>query len=88
MNIVIFGLLVMISLLGIAAIAVPIARRLGLPATVLFAALGLTHGLATSVVGFEAFEGALDSYDRWFVSQLALDSNPCCIASCRRCCSR
>ncbi len=74
MNIVIFGLLVMISLLGIAAIAVPIARRLGLPATVLFAALGLTHGLATSVVGFEAFEGALDSYDRWFVSQLALDS--------------
>ncbi|MEQ9123361.1 MAG: cation:proton antiporter, partial [Alphaproteobacteria bacterium] len=74
MTIPIFGLLVLITLLAIAATAVPLAKRLGQPATVLLAALGLLHGMATTILGFDAYEGALDSYDLWFVAQLALDS--------------
>jgi len=74
MSIVVVILLALIALLGAAALAVPLARKLGQPVAVLLAALGLTHGLATSIFGFEIFRGTLDTYDQWFVEQLALDS--------------
>ncbi len=74
MTIVLFGLAALIVLLMAAALAVPIARRLGLPVAVLMAALGVTHGVATSVLEIRVFSGALDAYDQWFVAQLALDS--------------
>jgi CPA1 family monovalent cation:H+ antiporter len=74
MSIAVVILLALIALLGAAALAVPLARKLGQPVAVLLAALGLAHGLATSVFGFEIFQGSLDTYDQWFVEQLALDS--------------
>jgi CPA1 family monovalent cation:H+ antiporter len=74
MSIAVVILLALIALLGAAAFAVPLARKLGQPVAVLLAALGLAHGLTTSVFGVEIFRGALDTYDQWFVEQLALDS--------------
>ena len=74
MSIVIVGLLLLLALLGVAALAVPLARWLHQPVAVLFAALGLTYGLVTSVLGGEVHSGVLDSYDQWFVQQLALNS--------------
>lgn len=55
----------------VAAIAVPLARRLGQPAPVLFAALGLAYGVTATLIDAELFSVALDSYDQWFVGQLA-----------------
>lgn len=74
MTIVVFGLITLSVLMLVAALAVPLARRVALPVPVLFAALGLIHGLGTTVLGIQIFSGALDSYDQWFVAQLALDS--------------
>ena len=67
MSIAVVILLALIALLGAAALAVPLARKLGQPVAVLLAALGLEHGLATSVFGVEIFWGTLDTYDQWFV---------------------
>lgn len=74
MSFVVFGLLVLIALLGVAAVAVPIARRLGLPVTVLFAAFGLTYGIVTMLYKVEV-AGPLNLYDRWMVERLAVDTH-------------
>lgn len=74
MSFVVFGLLVLIALLGVAALAVPLARRLGLPVTVLFAAFGLTYGVVTTLYHVEV-AGPLNLYDRWFVERLAVDTH-------------
>lgn len=68
------GLILLIALLTLSALAVPLARWLGLPATVLFASLGLIYGSALTIFDVDPLGGALDSYDLWFVEQLALDS--------------
>jgi len=68
------GLILLIALLTLAALAVPLARWLGLPVTVLFAAVGLAHGFVLTIFHIQPFGGVLDSYDMWFVQQLALDS--------------
>ena len=65
MTIVTFGLITLSVLMLLAALAVPLARRFGLPAPVLFATLGLIHGVATTLIGVEIFSGALDSYDQF-----------------------
>ncbi|MEM8754650.1 MAG: cation:proton antiporter, partial [Pseudomonadota bacterium] len=70
-----FGLLALCVLMMLTAFAVALARRLRLPATVLFAAFGVFQGVLTSIFGFEAFGGLLDSYDMWFVSQLGVQSD-------------
>jgi len=68
------GLVLLIALLGLAALAVPLARWVGLPVTVLFASLGLVYGFTTTIFSLDPLGGVLDSYDLWFVEQLALDS--------------
>lgn len=75
MSIVAFGVLVFVTLLMLAAVAVPLARYLGLPVTLVIAAFGLTHGVFTTVAGFAPLGGILDTYDSWFVDQLGLDSD-------------
>lgn len=74
MTIVVFGLLALVALMLAAALAPPLARLLGMPAALLFAALGLAYGIGTMAFGVTPFGGALDSYDQWFFEQLALDS--------------
>ncbi|MCA8929334.1 MAG: cation:proton antiporter [Alphaproteobacteria bacterium] len=74
MTIVAYGLLVLIGLLALAAAAVPLARKLRLPATVLFAASGLAIGLVALERGSALFGEGLDAYDRWVFAQLMLDS--------------
>lgn len=74
MTIVTYGLLALVALMLVAAVAVPLARRLGMPVALLFAALGLAYGITMLILDVKAFSGVLDSYDQWFVAQLALDS--------------
>jgi CPA1 family monovalent cation:H+ antiporter len=60
------GLLMLISLLDSAA------SRLGMPFPVLASAVGLLGGLAAVIVGWSPLDAALDSYDAWFFTSLAL----------------
>ncbi|MEC9433599.1 MAG: cation:proton antiporter [Pseudomonadota bacterium] len=75
MEIVVFAVAAFALLLAIAAFAAPAARAAGLPLPVVVAALGLAYGVATSGFGVDLAGGALDSYDLWFLDQLALDSS-------------
>ncbi|MEO1457330.1 MAG: cation:proton antiporter [Pseudomonadota bacterium] len=74
MEIVTFTLGLVALLLVLAALAVPLARRLGLPLPVVVALAGLLYGAASA--GFDLGIGglALDSYDIWLIETLALDS--------------
>ncbi|MBY8974774.1 cation:proton antiporter [Rhodobacteraceae bacterium NNCM2] len=74
MSIVAFGLLVVVVLLIIAALSVPLARRLGLPVTVLFASAGLLYGLSTILLHVGTHGGVLDNYNAYFVGKLSLGS--------------
>ncbi len=60
------GLLVLISLLDSAA------SRLNMPFPVLASAVGLLSGLAVPISGWSPLDAALDSYDAWFFTSLAL----------------
>ncbi|MEL6198013.1 MAG: cation:proton antiporter, partial [Pseudomonadota bacterium] len=75
MTITIFLIIGVVSLAMVAAFATPAARRLGLPLPVLLASIGFAYGLSVSVLGLQPIGIALDSYDAWFVEQLALDSS-------------
>jgi monovalent cation:H+ antiporter, CPA1 family len=75
MSVVVFGLIMLIMLLAAAALAVPLARWLGLPVTILLAALGLSYGIVSHITGDEASGAMLGTYDAWFVDQVALDSH-------------
>ncbi len=64
----------LIGLLAAGAIAVPLARRIGMPLPVLLAALGLAVGTVSLVYGVKIAE-PLGFSDRLFVERLALDTN-------------
>ncbi|MEM6974318.1 MAG: cation:proton antiporter [Pseudomonadota bacterium] len=74
MTVVAIGLVGLVVLLFAAAIAVPLARRLALPETVIFALFGLILGIATTVMDEGPFGGLVSAYDSWFLEQLALDT--------------
>jgi len=73
-EIVVFVLASLVVGLALVALAVPLARRIALPLPVAIAGIGLVYGLTTAASGVALSDGALDSYDIWFVRQLALDS--------------
>lgn len=73
MSVAVFVLLSLIGLFAIAAIAVPVARRLGLPLPVLLAALGLAVGSASLAYDVNV-AGTLKFSDRAFFQRLALDT--------------
>ncbi len=75
MTITIFFVIGVISLATVAALATPVAARLRLPLPVLLATVGFVYGLVVTVFGLEPQGIALDSYDAWFVEQLALNSS-------------
>ena len=60
------GLLVLISLMDSAA------SRLGIPFPVFASAFGLLSGLLVLMVGWSPLDAALDTYDAWFFTSLAL----------------
>lgn len=74
MSIVVFALSALIAILVVTALTPPLARRIGQPMPVVLAAVGIAYGIVTTVLGASPFGGILDSYDLWFVEQLALDS--------------
>lgn len=74
MNVLVVGLIGAIALLVVAASAVPLARWIGQPVTVIFAAIGVALGTVVTIAGEDAFGMVVDSYDRWFIEQLALDT--------------
>ena len=75
MTIIIAGLLSLIALLAAASLAVPLARWLGQPVAVLFAAVGLAVGISLTLMGETFALKFLDTYDLWFFEQLAFDSH-------------
>ncbi|GMG81015.1 cation:proton antiporter [Paralimibaculum aggregatum] len=70
-----YGVAALVGILLTAALAVPGSRALGIPLSVALAGIGLAYGFFTSILGYELAGGLLDTYDQWFVAQLALDSN-------------
>jgi len=73
MTIVVYGVGALVVLMLVAALAVPVARRADMPLPVILALFGLGYGVAGSIFGLDLGGGVLDSYDMWFVDQLALD---------------
>ena len=74
MTIITAGLLGFIALLAAAALSVPLAKWLRRPVAVLFAAVGLVLGIGMPFVGDTVSGQFLDTYDLWFVEQLAFAS--------------
>jgi len=73
MTIVVYGVGALVVLMLVAALAVPVARRADMPLPVILALFGFGYGVAGSIFGLDLGGGVLDSYDMWFVDQLALD---------------
>ncbi len=74
MEIVVFSLGALALILASLAFAVPAARAVGLPLPVVIAAVGVAYSGAAYLFGFGLTGTVLDTYDIWFVEQLALDS--------------
>lgn len=75
MGIVVFALTALTVALAFVALAVPMARRVGLPLPVAIAGAGLVAGTAAAVADFNLAGSALSFYDVWFVEQVAFDSS-------------
>jgi len=75
MDIVVFAVSVLALALGLLALAVPFARRIGLPLPVAIAAAGLAAGTAAAIADFTLSGTSLSALDRWFVEQVAFDSS-------------
>lgn len=73
MTVPIFFIVGIVTLLLLAALTSPLAARTGLPLQVLLAALGAAFGCLTLVFGIEPAGVVLDTYEIWFVQQLALE---------------
>ncbi|MEM7176151.1 MAG: cation:proton antiporter [Pseudomonadota bacterium] len=74
MTVVAFGLSALVVLLLVAAVAVPAARRTGLPVTVLFASAGLIHGLLTMGLHYWTVDGVVEDYNIRLIDQLTISS--------------
>ncbi|MEO1193352.1 MAG: cation:proton antiporter [Pseudomonadota bacterium] len=75
MSLIVFVIASLTVALALVALTVPLARRVALPLPVAIAAIGLAYGLATEVLNVTVADRALDTYDRWFLESLALDSD-------------
>jgi CPA1 family monovalent cation:H+ antiporter len=62
------------ALLALVALAVPAARRAGVPLPVAVAVVGLAAGLVPVMAGVDATALFLDAYEIWVLDALALDS--------------
>ena len=74
MDIVTSGLLALIAGLSLIGLLVPVAERLGLPLPTVVAVTGLAIGTLSALSGMTFTNLALDTYDAWFVDNLAIDS--------------
>lgn len=74
MDIVTTGLLVLIAGLSLIGLLVPISERLSLPLPTVVAVSGLAIGALSAFYGVTFTSFALDSYDAWFVDNLAINS--------------
>ena len=72
MDVLTFGLASLAGLLALISLMDSAASRLGLPFPVLASAIGLLGGLLALMVGWSPLDAALDSYDAWFFTSLAL----------------
>ncbi len=75
MDIVVFALSALALTLALVALAVPLARRIGLPLPVVIAGAGLVAGTTAALTDFTLAGSSLAIYDRWFVEQVAFDSS-------------
>lgn len=73
MEIVVFALSALALILLFLALSAPLSARLGLPLPVVHASAGLAYGAGMAAFGFKLEGSALDTYDIWFIEQLALD---------------
>lgn len=73
MEIVVFALSFLTLILIFVALCVPLSRRVGLPMPVALAGVGLAYGGGMAAFGLTLEGHALDTYDIWFIEQLALD---------------
>lgn len=72
MDVLTFGLASLAGLLALISLLDSAATRLGLPFPVLASAAGLLGGLLVLMAGWSPLDAALDSYDTWFFTSLAL----------------
>ncbi|HUS54600.1 MAG TPA: cation:proton antiporter [Thermohalobaculum sp.] len=75
MDIVVFSLSAMALALALIALAVPLAKRIGLPLSVIISGAGLAAGTAAVLTNFTLAGTTLATYDLWFVSQVDVDSS-------------
>jgi len=74
MDIVTTALLALTAGLSLIGLLVPIAERLALPLPTVIAVTGLGIGALSTLSGMTLTGVALDSYDAWFLNNLAIDS--------------
>jgi CPA1 family monovalent cation:H+ antiporter len=75
MDIVVFALSALAIALALVALAVPSARRIGLPLPVVIAGMGLIAGTTAALTDFTLAGTTLAIYDLWFVEQVVFDSS-------------
>jgi CPA1 family monovalent cation:H+ antiporter len=75
MDLVVFGVSALTVALAIMALAVPAARRVGLPLPVAIAGAGLLAGTGALIADFSLSGTSLGALDRLFVEQVAFDSS-------------
>jgi CPA1 family monovalent cation:H+ antiporter len=75
MDIVVFALSAMALALALIALAVPLAKWIGLPLPVVIAGASLVAGTAAVLTDFTLAGTTLATYDLWFVSQVDVDSS-------------
>jgi CPA1 family monovalent cation:H+ antiporter len=75
MDIVVFMLSAIALALALIALAVPLAKRIGLPLPVVIAGASLAAGTTAVLTDFTLAGTTLAAYDLWFVSQVDVDSS-------------
>ena len=74
MDIVTSGLLALVASLSLIGLLVPVSERLGLPLPTVIAVIGLAIGGVSSMSDVTFTGLALDTYDAWFLDNLAINS--------------
>ena len=74
MDIITSGLLALVAGLSLIGLLTPVSERFGLPLPTVIAVIGLAIGGAAAMSGVTFTGMALDSYDAWFLDNLAINS--------------